>query len=257
MINYSNQLTANTEKSGTASRDKRGAIAPCLMTLSLYPEPSPKNKTERMFKNHISKLHHYMSYRSFFGPLHIPAIFPRAQTACSLIWACGDEIRLINAGTAPPLTTALVCSDVPDAMLVRAQAASNCMGGESTKPKKLTNFGIRPALMMRSIGGCLSRDSNFLFLKHDMQNGSYNARTSVFMWMSDQCMRLPGSLGGLKLSVQIVTVHTTYNFFHRPMLSLIGQKRFLSPQYRSFKKLCWIVQWNKCVSYLTILSFLL
>lgn len=133
---------------------------------------------------------------------------------------------MINAGTAPPLTTALVWSDVPDAMLVRAQAASNCMGGESAKPKKLTNFGIRPALMMRSIGGCLSRDSNFLFLKH-MQYGSYNMLTLLFMRLGDNCMFLPGSLGGLKLGVQNVTVYTIYNFFHRPMLSLLGQRAFL------------------------------
>lgn len=93
---------------------------------------------------------------------HPPAMFPRAQTACSLIWACGEEMRPMKAGTAPPWTTALVWSDVPDAMLVRAQAASNCMGGDSTKPRKLTNLGIRPALMIWSIGGCLSLDSNFL-----------------------------------------------------------------------------------------------
>lgn len=89
-------------------------------------------------------------------------MFPRAQTACSLIWACGEEMRLMNAGIAPPWTTALVWSDVPDAMLVRAQAASNCIGGESTRLRKPTNLGIRPALIMRSIGGCLSLDSNFL-----------------------------------------------------------------------------------------------
>lgn len=103
-------------------------------------------------------------------------MFPRAQTACSLIWACGEEIRPMNAGTAPPWTTALVWSDVPDAMLVRAQAASNCMGGESARLKKLTNLGIRPALMIRSIGGCLSLDSNFLHFNstnHNMKNTWY------------------------------------------------------------------------------------
>lgn len=103
-------------------------------------------------------------------------MFPRAQTACSLIWACGEEIRPMNAGTAPPWTTALVWSDVPDAMLVRAQAASNCMGGESARLKKFTNLGIRPALMIRSIGGCLSLDSNFLHFNntnHNMKNTWY------------------------------------------------------------------------------------
>ena len=52
-------------------------------------------------------------------------MFPRAHTACSLMWAWEDANREMNAGIAPPSTTALVCSDVPEAMLVRAQADSN------------------------------------------------------------------------------------------------------------------------------------
>lgn len=96
-----------------------------------------------------------------------PAIFPRAQTACSLIWWWGDVIRPMKAGMAPPSTTAVVWSDVPDAMLVRAQAASNWIGGDWDMPRKPTNLGIRPALMIRSMGGCLSLDSSFLNTQRD------------------------------------------------------------------------------------------
>jgi len=35
----------------------------------------------------------------------------------------------MNPATAPALTTALVCSEVPEAMLVSAQADSNCKSG--------------------------------------------------------------------------------------------------------------------------------
>jgi hypothetical protein len=89
-------------------------------------------------------------------------MFPSAHTACSLIWAWGDANREMNAGIAPPSTTALVCSDVPEAMLVSAQADSNWMGLQSVLPKKDTNFGIKPARSMLSMGGCFSLESSFL-----------------------------------------------------------------------------------------------
>ena len=94
--------------------------------------------------------------------IQVPAMFPRAHTACSLMWAWGDANREMNAGIAPPSTTALVCSEVPEAMLVRAQADSNWMGLQSVLPKKDTNFGIKPARIMLSIGGCFSLESSFL-----------------------------------------------------------------------------------------------
>jgi hypothetical protein len=49
-------------------------------------------------------------------------------------------------GTAPASTTTLVCKEFPEAMLVKAQAASksivlvSCWSGEDTL-KKATNFG--------------------------------------------------------------------------------------------------------------------
>ena len=50
---------------------------------------------------------------------------PRAQTACSHTLVCGDPRSLRKRGTAFASTTAWVWRDVPDAMLVNAQAASN------------------------------------------------------------------------------------------------------------------------------------
>ena len=63
-------------------------------------------------------------------------MFPRAQTACSQTLAWLDSSSLTNLGTAPALTTAFVWSLVPEAMLVRAQAASNCSSGL----KKLNHY---------------------------------------------------------------------------------------------------------------------
>lgn len=90
-------------------------------------------------------------------------MFPRAHTACSLMWAWGDAKREMNAGIAPPSTTALVCSDVLEViMLVKAQADSNWMVLQSVLLKKDTNFGIKLAQIMLSIGGCFSLGSSFL-----------------------------------------------------------------------------------------------
>lgn len=102
----------------------------------------------------------------------LPAMFPRAQTACSLMCWWGDVTRLIKAGMAPPSTTAAVWSEVPEAMLVRAQEASNWMGGQSISPRKATNLGMRPVLIIWLMGGCLSRDSSFLQSDHSTSESS-------------------------------------------------------------------------------------
>lgn len=94
--------------------------------------------------------------------IDIPAIFPNAHTACSLMWMWGEARSEIKAGIAPPSTTALVCSDVPEAMLVSAQADSNWIGLQSALLKKETNFGIKPAWIMLSMGGCFSLERSFL-----------------------------------------------------------------------------------------------
>lgn len=90
-------------------------------------------------------------------------MLPRAQMACSLMCGWGDVTRLMKAGMAPPSTTAVVWSVVPEAMLVRAQAASNWMGGHSDNARKLTNLGMRLAAMMLSIGGCFSLERSLLY----------------------------------------------------------------------------------------------
>ena len=59
----------------------------------------------------------------------LPAIFPRAHTACSHTLWWGEERSLTKLGTAPAFTTHLVWLLVPEAMFVRAQAASNCSSG--------------------------------------------------------------------------------------------------------------------------------
>lgn len=63
---------------------------------------------------------------------------------------------------APASTTARVCSEVPEAMLVRAQAASNCRQGWSDDFRNSTSLGMSPTSTISFRGGFLSRDSNFL-----------------------------------------------------------------------------------------------
>ena len=58
-------------------------------------------------------------------------MLPRAQTACSQTFWCGELRSSRKRGTAPACTTAWVCWLVPLAMLVRAQADSNYRTGYS------------------------------------------------------------------------------------------------------------------------------
>ena len=46
--------------------------------------------------------------------------------------------------TLPASTTAWVCWEVPDAILVRTQAASNCKSEQSSRFKHSTSIGIIP-----------------------------------------------------------------------------------------------------------------
>mmetsp|Transcript_15658 Transcript_15658/g.27075 ORF Transcript_15658/g.27075 Transcript_15658/m.27075 type:complete len:257 (+) Transcript_15658:2072-2842(+) len=91
-----------------------------------------------------------------------PAMLPNAQTACSRTSSLGDDSSCTNMGTAPESMTTLVWSEVPDATLVSAQAASNCSCGASLFCRNSTNLGITPCLITSSIGGLRSMDSSFL-----------------------------------------------------------------------------------------------
>ena len=68
----------------------------------------------------------------------------------------------MKCGTAPLLTTALVWSGVPEAMLVRAQADSNWRLGASKWARNSTSRGRIPRLIITSMGGFLSLDKIFL-----------------------------------------------------------------------------------------------
>lgn len=46
---------------------------------------------------------------------------------CSCTSSCSELSNLIKIGTAPVSITTLVCRKVPEAMFVKAQAASNCL----------------------------------------------------------------------------------------------------------------------------------
>ena len=58
-----------------------------------------------------------------------PAIFPKAQTACSATFEAGDFKSSTNLGIPPFAITTCVCSDVPEATFVNAQHASNWRRG--------------------------------------------------------------------------------------------------------------------------------
>ena len=58
-----------------------------------------------------------------------PAMLPSAHTACSRTSSLGEESSSVILGTMPSFTQAATCSEVPETMLVSAQAASNCRVG--------------------------------------------------------------------------------------------------------------------------------
>mmetsp|Transcript_18048 Transcript_18048/g.46638 ORF Transcript_18048/g.46638 Transcript_18048/m.46638 type:complete len:268 (-) Transcript_18048:483-1286(-) len=60
-----------------------------------------------------------------------PAMLPSAHTACSRTSSLSESSSCTKMGTAPFEITSRVCSDVPDAMLVSAHAASNWRAGLS------------------------------------------------------------------------------------------------------------------------------
>ncbi len=90
-----------------------------------------------------------------------PAIFPSAQTACSRTSSFVDKSSWQKIGTAPCWMTVRVSSDVPDAMFVKAHAASNCNVGFSSRFNSSTKTGTTPSWMTSRIGGFFSIESNF------------------------------------------------------------------------------------------------
>mmetsp|Transcript_11535 Transcript_11535/g.27666 ORF Transcript_11535/g.27666 Transcript_11535/m.27666 type:complete len:254 (-) Transcript_11535:129-890(-) len=89
-----------------------------------------------------------------------PAMLPRAHTACSRTSSLGELRSCTNMGTAPRSTQTCVCSEVPDAMLVNAHAASNCRVGRCHLERNSTKRGTTPALITCWMGGLRSMESS-------------------------------------------------------------------------------------------------
>ena len=91
-----------------------------------------------------------------------PIMLPSAHTACSHTFWCGDLSKRIKCSTEPASTTAWVWCEEPEAILVSAQAASNCSVGWSSLVRQSTKMGSMLASIIWSIGGFLSLDKSFL-----------------------------------------------------------------------------------------------
>mmetsp|Transcript_14938 Transcript_14938/g.32998 ORF Transcript_14938/g.32998 Transcript_14938/m.32998 type:complete len:223 (-) Transcript_14938:112-780(-) len=91
-----------------------------------------------------------------------PATLPSAQAACSRTSSLGLISSRMKIGTAPASITYRVCSEVPEAMFVRAQAASNCRAGFSAICRKSTKRCTTPDSITCWMGGFFSMDSRRL-----------------------------------------------------------------------------------------------
>lgn len=74
-----------------------------------------------------------------------------------LLWNLSN-ITLISDS----FNTCCVCQEVPEAMFVRAQAASNCRVGSSSIDRKDTKLDSKPASIISFRGGLRSWESSFL-----------------------------------------------------------------------------------------------
>lgn len=106
--------------------------------------------------SHADQIHRLLKYNMYtrlrcitWSP--IPVIFPSAHTAWSLTLECSEDNRRTNRGTAPASTTVLVCCEVPDAILVNAHVASNCIvtlwvtsNMKTSVTNDFTNFSVAP-----------------------------------------------------------------------------------------------------------------
>ena len=109
---------------------------------------------------------------------------PRAQTACSQTFLSEEESNEIKWGTAPAFTTDFVCSEVPEAILVSAQADSNWRSGSWSLCKNSTIRGMTPEFIKVSIGGFLSLDNIFL--------AAYNSCIRNLVWLKQRYTLLFG-----------------------------------------------------------------
>ena len=118
-----------------------------------------------------------------------PAMFPRAQTACSATLACWDDSSFTNGPTALAFTTARVCSEVPDATFVMAQVASNWSSGLKHKTRSSVQFS--------SSSYCLCTNQVLKWLKFKLFSNPIKIRVSTQCYNSAIrfglcCLMTPG-----------------------------------------------------------------
>lgn len=101
-----------------------------------------------------------------------------------------------------PCQTCRVCQAVPEAMLVRAHAASNCSAGSSSIERKATKRVSRPASMISCRGGLRSWESSFLRSQEkpfyiSLVSSWLSLKLSFSLWTDPRSSLtwLPGSLG--------------------------------------------------------------
>ena len=95
-----------------------------------------------------------------------PAMLPRAHTACSRTLSLGELSSWINMGTAPFSTHSLVCSEVPDVMLVNAQLQRRAMPLGEELDEALNDAGVDDLLDRRVLNGQKLAELTRRFLLH-------------------------------------------------------------------------------------------
>lgn len=152
-------------------------------------------------------------------------MFPRPHTTCSLMWAWEDVNGEMNAGIASLSTTASVCSDIQEAMLVRAQTDSIEWDYEHFCPKRTQMpESNQPRLC------CLRR-----LLFHRKQFLS--------------------SLSSLEVASQIIATYAFDNVINRPIYSALVAAVFLQWRSSDIKKRAYIAPFSMWLSFLAFLRF--
>ena len=116
---------------GVVAQDHVAALRRVTGDVAQRPDRLPPTT---FIRSHITQVSGRSGHRSKGGPIggcrNLRLRFP-APLTCSLTSSLGEMRSWTKMGTAPSAITTLVWSEVPDAMLVSAQAASNCSGGLS------------------------------------------------------------------------------------------------------------------------------
>lgn len=117
---------------------------------------------------------------------------------CSATSTLSEVSSCTKAGTAFSFTTAAVCSEVPEVMLVSAQAASNWRRGCAWSLRKDTSRGRTPDAMTSLMGGLTSASQEGKKdIKIRQRGGNIASVQSSYNFRADYYMRqhvLPNGL---------------------------------------------------------------